>query len=429
MRFKQLFLAAAVLFVTAQSAAAQNNSLNSFSPFSFYGIGDIRQPGTTAQRSMGGVGLAYRNPFVLNTQNPAAYSAMLRQTFIFSINGEGRSSYLQAQGKKTSHNGFNLQSVDVAFPLFNKVGMGISVSPFSSVGYQTSFVETDPELADTKQILYTYWGEGDVALMKAGIGAEVFNGLSLGANLLYYHGNIDRYSNVVITPLLTTATTRSVTSVEDEFLSTVNFMAGLQYDMELTETNYLTLGATYEPAVNMSVRNRLQTTTAGILYDTIDNTTLRYDIKMPARYGAGIYYMTPKWNIGLDYDRQDWKDAMDGSVEDGIRFSANNNYKFGVQFIPDPMDMRNALKRWTYRLGVRYGDFYVVRNGNRFDDKAVSIGVGIPLRYNSASSLNLGFEVGQRGSTSGGMVEETYFNVSVGVNMFGEGWFAKFRYK
>ncbi len=60
MRNKLIIIASALLLPFI--AAAQESSINSFSPYTFYGLGDITTQGTSYIRSMGGAGVAMRTP-------------------------------------------------------------------------------------------------------------------------------------------------------------------------------------------------------------------------------------------------------------------------------------------------------------------------------------------------------------------------------
>jgi hypothetical protein len=51
----------------------------------------------------------------------------------------------------------------------------------------------------------------------------------------------------------------------------------------------------------------------------------------------------------------------------------------------------------------------------------MNFGLGLPL---GVSKIDLGFEFGKRGTSSNGLIEENYFNVSVGINL-GAKWFEK----
>ena len=54
-------------------------------------------------------------------------------------------------------------------------------------------------------------------------------------------------------------------------------------------------------------------------------------------------------------------------------------------------------------------------------DYGMNFGLGLPL---GVSKIDLGFEFGKRGTSSNGLIEENYFNVSVGLNL-GAKWFEK----
>ncbi|MFR0765191.1 MAG: hypothetical protein ACLSHL_15435 [Alistipes communis] len=82
-------LAVAAMLVVPVSAMAQTSSINAFSPYSMYGIGELQTPGVVAQRSMGGVGLGMRSSVMVNPLNPAAYSLTPRQGFLFDFGVEG----------------------------------------------------------------------------------------------------------------------------------------------------------------------------------------------------------------------------------------------------------------------------------------------------------------------------------------------------
>ena len=52
----------------------------------------------------------------------------------------------------------------------------------------------------------------------------------------------------------------------------------------------------------------------------------------------------------------------------------------------------------------------------------MNFGLGLPV---SSSSINLGFEFGKKGTTSNGLIEENYFNLSVGLSLGDYSWFKK----
>ena len=87
----KLLVAVAALFPVA--ASAQTSSINAFSPYTMYGIGEVNTPGTLPMRSMGGVGVAMRSTGVVNLLNPAGFSAAPQKTFLFNFGLEGQNYY------------------------------------------------------------------------------------------------------------------------------------------------------------------------------------------------------------------------------------------------------------------------------------------------------------------------------------------------
>ena len=67
----KIFTFIVIFFITSQ-VNAQTGTL---SPYSRYGIGELRFNGFAYQYSMGGIGVALQSPLRLNFSNPASYAA------------------------------------------------------------------------------------------------------------------------------------------------------------------------------------------------------------------------------------------------------------------------------------------------------------------------------------------------------------------
>ena len=157
----------ALLLALPAAAWAQSSSLNTFSPYTFYGIGDFSTQGPGYMRSMGGAGIGLRNALKINYLNPASYSILKQKTFLFNVEIEGNNTYSKTSAAKTSHNSFNVRDIALAFPIARSLGIGISVTPMSSVGYRIEMRDTDPFfLANNMDVLYNYTGEGNVTQAK-----------------------------------------------------------------------------------------------------------------------------------------------------------------------------------------------------------------------------------------------------------------------
>ena len=177
---KQIFKVIIALVLLPMGAMAQTltSSINTYSPYSMYGLGELSTPGNVAMRSMGGVGVAMWSNNMVNMLNPAGYGATPRQSFLFNFGLEG-AHYQNSQQKysgsasesKTAYNSINIHDIAFQMPLAKGLGFGFSLTPYSNVGYTMYRDDVSPEIAgNLGRVRYQYYGEGDITEVKAGFG-------------------------------------------------------------------------------------------------------------------------------------------------------------------------------------------------------------------------------------------------------------------
>lgn len=409
-------------------AASQGSSINTFSPYTFSGVGEISTPGTSFIRSMGGAGIAYRSPWMINYMNPASNSAATPKSFLLNFGMEGSSYYLKSAEKKSSHNTFNVRDVAIRFPLMKGLGMGVSVTPFSNVGYRVQSVDY-PENVDFNQVKNTYSGEGGISQVKVGVGAMLFKNFSVGVDMVYYLGSINRYFNTVITPNNTTGPYNPVTASQSENISKIFANFGLQYDVIANDKSLMTLGATYQLGGSLNSKINRYIPSNDLFQDIVTDTTYRSGYSLPAIVSLGIYYHREKWSLGADYTFQKWHGINNQDETDKIKYQNTSSFKLGAQYTPNRRDVRRFYNRWTYRAGLRYSGYNMEFDGHQLTDKAVTIGLGIPVKMSGMSNINLGMEVGSMGTTNYGLIKQRYVKFSIGLSLFGEDyWFVKQKY-
>ena len=450
----KLVVAAAAMFPFAVSA--QTSSINAFSPYTMYGIGEQNTPGTLPMRSMGGVGVAMRSAGIINLLNPAAYSAAPQKTFLFNFGLEGQNYYnsqtVEGVSKRTAYNTFNFHDIAFQLPLAKKLGLGFSLTPYSSVGYRTKYYhEFDPEdpiFSNIGNIQYNYQGEGDVTEVKVGIGWEPFKNFSIGVAAQYYWGDIDRNFVMTPTPITGEGTFTSTVGLDNYSISSIKGQVGVQWSPILTAKHILTVGATLDFGGNLNpeVTKKLY---IGDLYNTIvkgDTTHLK--MVLPRQLALGVYYQNSKWAVGLDYVYQNWGGRNKGSEMTGVsgadqtaykvQYTNTSTIKMGVEYTPNRYDVRRFLKRWSYRAGFRYGNYNQTFNGDKLSQYAVTAGIGIPVKLWAVSGIDFGIEYGRRGYNIAervGLVRQQYFKFAVGFTLFAEGrengeyWFSRPKYE
>lgn len=196
-------LCLALAVIVPCMAWGQTSSINAFSPYSMYGLGELRTPGTLQTRSMGGVGVGMRNAAAVNLLNPAAYSAVRPKSFLFDFGLEGQCFYnsqkYYGQTLNTSYYTINFHDIAFQLPIARHLGLGFSLTPYSSVGYRMKQEVDDDEIwGNIGRVQYQWDGDGDVTEVKLGLGWEIFRGFSIGVAAQYYWGDIQRIYKTAI---------------------------------------------------------------------------------------------------------------------------------------------------------------------------------------------------------------------------------------
>lgn len=422
----------ALLGIGTQQTWAQSSSLNAFSPYTFYGIGDINTQGIGVTRAMGGASLGFRSPIYVNVTNPASYSSVRSNSFLSNFDMEGQNFYAHSQTAKTSYNTFNLRDIAMSFPLIKGMGMALSMTPYSSVGYRVQYYDSDPDVqANIGQVLHAYAGDGDVTQFKLGIGYEPFNNFSIGLEAIYYHGEIERSFNAIPTTITGSGNYQTLSGNSTEMINRFYGKVGVQWTPIAKTSTVLTIGATYQMGGAMGIEVEETVPLNGILTPDLNVVDREYvsDFAMPNIVGVGVFLHKHKYSIGADYEFADWGNLNRNYGSENMAFRNTSTVRLGGQYTPNPGDVRNALNRWTYRAGVRLSQSYLVLNGQNINDMALTFGVGVPLRMTGLSNVNLGLELGQRGTTAAGLTKENYLKFTIGFSFLGEDyWFMKVKY-
>ncbi len=452
------FLSVVALFVVAfglsQASAQGGAAVTAYSPYTMFGIGELQTIGATPMRAMGGTGVAWRSAQMPSMINPAGYSATLPKSFIFGFGAEGnflqnaQRQYDSSGAYTTAKNGkntINFHEIAVQFPVAKRLGIGVSLMPYSSVGYKMSFLDQSDEIAgNVGAASYTYSGDGDVTEVKLGIGWEPFKNFSIGVAAKYYWGKINHnYTAAVDNNFVGENSFYSVIGADEYAISDFKFQVGLQWNIISNEKRMLTFGATYDYGGHL--RNKI---TKSIVLNNTYSTQTFYEnkdgqMRLPHMARAGFMYHDPKFAAALEYEFQAWgssNDHFSESVNNGltVQYVDTHTAKLGFSYTPNRFDARNYLRRISYRVGYRWGDYYQAYNGQRIQQMAVTAGFGFPLKFMGTSSIDVCFEYGLRGSHASvinsvgervGMIRQDYFKIGLGFSLFGEDyWFVRPKY-
>ena len=435
--------------VLAQGSAA----VNAYSPYTMFGIGELNTIGTTAMRALGGVGVAWRSSQMPSMLNPAGYSATARKSFIFNFGAEA--NFLQnTQNKyaadgafshraKNAKNTANFHEIAVQMPLAKGLGLGVSLMPYSSVGYKMKGIEKSDEIVgNIGTATYDYSGDGDVTEVKLGVGWEFVKNLSVGIAAKYYWGHIKHnYSSTVTGDYVGPGDYNAVIGLDDYAISSFKFQVGVQWSIINTNKRVLTLGATYDyggPLRPKVVQSRYLNNNYSTSVSVESN---RSQMRLPHKVVAGIMYQDPKFTAGAEYEFAAWGGGNAGYFEEEmyggmkVRYVDTHTAKLGIEYTPNRFDVRNYLRRIAYRFGCRYSNYYQSYGGHMIPQVALTAGLGFPLKFMGASSIDVCFEYGYRGTGATmmsdmgqrvGLIKQNYFKIGLGFSLFGEDyWFVR----
>ena len=408
--FKALALSLIALFAIPSYA---ENGMNS--PYTRYGFGQLYGMETGTSKGMGGTGIGVHNSNQINMLNPASYAAVDTLTFLLDVGASFGNTNLSEGGVKMNASNTTFDYVAMQFRLMPRLGFTLGMSPFSNIGYNFSSTKTvysdeDGEVTATN----TYYGDGGLRQVTAGLGYSPFKGLSVGANFSYIYGEV--YHNIYNQYSDANITKRTKQYTADITTYAANF--GLQYQANIGK-NRLTFGATYRPghAIDDDVYVIETISTS----DTINCPRL----SIPSEYGAGISYTYDnRLTIAADYSIQQYS-AVDFF---GTKGTDRTRASIGVEYIPELLT-RKLFRRTRYRAGLHYAtSHYSVDGKPGPTEYGATVGIGLPIMngWNGKSIVNISAQAVHIHPNAPGMITENALRLNIGLS-FNETWFNKWK--
>lgn len=421
-RFFVLPLAAVGFLMNAQTIGN--------SPYAAFGIGDVKYDNTTDVNAMGGISTAYiwdfNNNF--NFSNPAANKNLELTTI--KVEGTNENNFFKSNYddlKATKHSSY-LSNITIAFPLSPKVKFGLGYQPYSSKKYSVLNTET-LSTGGGKASLFT--GEGTISTVQAALSYQISPQFGVGLRSNFYFGNLYDINE------LTYSTAELINGYETKNkIKTFNFTLGTAYQKVLENDKKLTLGATYTFGNTGQMETRYVNSTYFYTPGQVKNNVSIIDeqtsedknlIPMEFSLGAG-YGKDGKWFWGtqVDYKKGETIQFL------GQPFANENSYKIaaGGWYIPNYNNFRSYFSRVTYRYGAYYEKGNLSFMGTDINKFALTGGVSLPFENKGASrmsGIDLGIELGKRGTLDNNMVRQNFVNLRIGLS-FADKWFRKTLY-
>ena len=395
----------------------------SYSPYSYFGVGETNFSATVENQMMGG-NTAYYDSVHQNMNNAASLSKLKFVNYSVGVDLKNTSYLSASTNEKSTAAAINYISVAIPTKLLS---FSFGIKPKTSVGY---LLENDDK-SKTPPELNRFTGSGGVSNAFVSIGFELFKNWGFGFSSSYAFGNLNHYHTKILEniELYTRVSSESSVSGLDYNFSTV-------YQKTFNEKITLYSSIIYQPEAKYKSRNNQIISTIdpnssfGGDSEEIDLSAVglkNTNIKIPnsLSFGLGLG-QDKKWFLGFNYMKNDeggYKNELMGL--DNVEFKSSQTYSLGGFFLPEYNSFTNYFKTLTYRFGFRYKSGGLFVNDQQINEIGVNFGFGIPLA--GISSANLGFEFGQRGTTKASLIKEKFFSIRLGVSL-NDLWFIRSMY-
>lgn len=399
-----------LLFISTFAFAQQGTS----SPYSFYGIGDVRFKGTIENRAMGGI-TSQADSIHVNLQNPAYYSPIRLTSFTVGAtfgSGKIESNTDASKAQRTS-----LDYIAAVIPT-KKMGFAFGVMPYSSVGYNVLNTTNS-------NLIRQYSGSGGINKVFFGTAYSITPNFSIGADVQYNFGRIETkainaYDGVEY----------ATREVNVSNATGVNYNFGLRYQKSYKKSYFIYTALMYSPESTLRFKNdrTLALISSGASEIVIQEESLNVadsKLKMPSKIDFALGFgKKNQWSIGANVLVQNSSNFGNRYNEiDNVKFETATRFSFGGYIVPNYKSFTSYFQRVVYRAGFRYENTGLIINDKSIMDTAVTAGLGLPLR-GTFSNMNLVFEYGKRGTQTNGLVQERYLNVGFSLS-FNDQWFQK----
>ncbi len=400
--------------------------VNIGSPYSRYGIGNLENVTVGRTFAMGGIAVGLRLPYEINPVNPASYSAIPNKIFLFNSGFNAkRTNYITSDDKVNDYN-FNLNSLNAAMKITNFWGFSFGMNPLSSVNYKILASDSVVNGDYVSHFNNQYVGEGGLTKLHIG-NAFKYKGFSVGVNASYVFGPL----------LYRTESAQNeqdfnsyVFSLVDTKIKGVNFRYGIQYSDSIMKKYAFTVGAFYDNKVNLNaVRTRYISRTINPasdypITDTLMNDTLTDGIiQLPESYGFGFSFLTPKMTVGFDYRNSNWADVLFFDEKQNA-LTNSNSFAFGIEYTQDYLS-KQFYKTLNWRIGGHIKNTELILNNTQIKDIGITFGVGIPTK--SGAKINLGFDIGKKGTVENNLLQENYILMNLNISLT-DRWFVRRRF-
>lgn len=427
--YKTIFITIVALLTSTAIVTAQTQQSDDLSSggsfYSAFGFGTPADPVNSYSMGMGLTGVSNFSGFSPSIANPAHWG-MIEYTQGNVAIGLQNFDATDNFGEATNSL-FGIERFQFVVPLLRReLGLSVSFSPVSRSDFQLIEQSEFSAIPDFSDELVEYGvrttGTGGVNKFEAGLGYRFSNYLSVGygfsVNLLSLNESVEPvFSDQQFRPA-------NFSREAEGYGFGHRFGVHTFINSLFNERDQLALGASISIPTQIDTEQSIsafrQVEGRRTLVQLNENSPNRNGtVKLPLEFNVGITYnLNQRFNVVAEYQHQDWSNAefSFNSTHEGY-FKDRTKTGIGFQYHPYRTEQRGGFfSNFRYSLGTTYDNGHLAIDGEDIETLFLNAGLGI-ISQRSASSIDLSFHYGIRGTTSSNLVKEDIWGVSLSLNL------------
>ncbi len=406
------FLFLAIIFCLSINAQTNNTS----SPYSLFGLGVETSSNVGRNSGLGKSGIALDAFDQLNLYNPASFASIQKQRFIFDFGVFTEFQNISSSDGEETRANSNFSNIAIGFNGNGNYGIGLSLKPATSVGYELIGVQSNVE-GSTGQFSTNIVGSGGVNEVRLDYGRKILENLNLGIKFSYLFGNIEESESIIVENSL-------LGIVEDSYYKGFVLGFGMQYKLADKYNFGLTIDLPTDlTATRDRVVERISNDGAFSILEDSSEVPLN-DFSLPLKVGFGFSTKYKNVLFSADYTSSFWSDT---NQSDGIsEYVDQNVFALGAEYTKNPVSLK-YWERINFRAGFNYNSGFLEVDNEAINSYGLSLGLGLPVGTRLGSYLNISYNVGKRGTTESFLVQDNFSTINLNLTLSGI-WFQKRKY-
>lgn len=364
----------------------------SYTPYSVYGIGQLKERTSAYNRMLGGTGIGIRDNLNLNNRNPASYNSIQGPTQITELGFYLEKDKLTTSSLSSTHNNGSINPINLWFRFSKKAAGTIGLAPFSVIDYN---VITSKNFGSEDDTQIQYSGQGGLTQFYFGNAYQLTKNLSIGVNVAYIFGGADKEETIL---------SGRGTGISLENKTTINRASldfGAQYAIPLLNDRYLVLGMTFANKLRLNTSRTIR------VYETNGEDSLYVDEEslddyiLPTTIGSGLAFQTLRHTLALDVELKEWSEAR---LDQNLDLLNTRRYSLGYQYKGNPKSL-SYLGVISLSSGLYFQNHYLELNNKNFNEWGFTLGAGFPM-INNKGSINLSYNYNVSGTTESRLIKQ-----------------------